>query len=187
MRVVVIEAPRPVIDLADALQHLRVDNGVDDALVMGMVAAATGHVEDCTERAIGARMLEARYDAFETARCARLPVVPAAEIVSFRWRGADGQWHGGDLADVELDGRDVVPISAAPWSGLSLAPGSLRIVYRAGYPDDETGGEPRSTVPEQIRAAILLMTSFLYHNRGSQTAEPPAAVAILLQPFRVFA
>ncbi len=177
MRVLVIEAPEPVVTLAETLDHLRVDGGLEDALITRMVAAATGDVEAFTEQVFGARLLEARFDAFETARCVRLPTPPAIEIVSFTWRGSDGAWREGDLDEIELDGRDVVPAADAPWSGMALGPGSLRITYRAGYDD----------VPEQVRSAILLMTGFLYHNRGAETAEPPAAVAALLQPFRVYA
>lgn len=177
MRVLVIEAPVPVVDLAEARDHLRVDGGLEDALITGMVAAATGDAEAFTQQVFAPRLLEARFDAFETARCVRLPSPPVIEIVAFTWRGSDGTWHEGDLIDIELDGRDVVPTAEAPWTGMAVGPGSLRITYRAGYED----------VPDQVRSAILLMTGFLYHNRGAETAEPPAAVAALLQPFRVYA
>jgi len=177
MRVLVIEAPGPVVDLPSALEHLRVDTGIEDALVTAMVASATGHAEEWTQQVFAPRLLEARFDAGEVARCVRLPTPSVVEIVSFKWRGSDGTWYEGDLADIELDGRDVVPTAEAPWTGMALGPGSLRITYRAGY----------EAVPDQVRSAILLMTSFLYHNRGAQTAEPPAAVAVLLQPFRHYA
>jgi len=177
MRVLVIEPPQPVVELEEALAHLKVDAGVEDDLIVAMIAAATGHVEEWTQRAIGDQLLEARYSAFETCGPLRLSRPPAVELVSVTWVSEDRQEHVADPADVELIDREVFPVGAAPWSGRLVRDEALRVRYRAGY----------EALPDQMRSAILLMTSFLYHNRGAQTAVPPAAVAILLQPFKVYA
>jgi uncharacterized phiE125 gp8 family phage protein len=177
VRVLVIAAPTPVVSLSEAKAHLKVENDVEDALIEGMVAAATSNAARFIERSLGSQTLEARFDVYEAAGPLRLPFPPIIDLVSIAWLDAGRQLVTGDLIDVEATDRHVYPIGTAPWDGCYVGREALRITYRAGY----------DFVPDDIRSAILLMTSHLYHNRGAQTAEPPAAIDVLLQPFRVYA
>jgi uncharacterized phiE125 gp8 family phage protein len=58
---------------------------------------------------------------------------------------------------------------------------SMIIDYTAGYDD----GDP-DAVPMGIRHAILLLTAFLYEQRGDVSAEMPAAAALLMGPHRLW-
>jgi uncharacterized phiE125 gp8 family phage protein len=177
VRVLVIEAPAPVISLDRAKMHLKVENDVEDALITGMVAAATGNVSRFIEKAIGPQTLEARFDVYEACGDLRLPFSPVINLISIAWLSASRELVTGNLADVDTTDRDVFPVGMAPWSGCYVGRDTLRITYRAGY----------DPVPDDIQSAILLMVGHLYHNRGAVTAEPPAAIDVLLQPYRVYA
>src|SRR5690606_3870606 len=79
--------------------------------------------------------------------------------------------------------------------GVSAA-GATSIVYKDGYPtipeepaDGETPAIPaKSTVPEPIKVAILLLVGHWYQNREAATAksisELPYAVSALIAPYR---
>lgn len=58
---------------------------------------------------------------------------------------------------------------------------SMIIDYTAGYDD----GDP-DAVPTPIRHAILLLTAWLYEQRGDVSSEMPAAATMLLQPYRLW-
>ena len=45
MRVFVVTPPEPVVSIDEAKDHLRVDGDGEDALIEGLVAAATGHID----------------------------------------------------------------------------------------------------------------------------------------------
>ena len=177
MRVLVVTAPDPVVTLEEAKAHLKVENDVEDATIVGMVAAATSNAARFIERSLGTPTLEARFDVYEAAGTLRLPFGPVISLVSVAWLDAGRQLVTGNLADFEVTDREIYPISDAPWCGCYFGRDALRITYLAGY----------DPVPDDIRSAILLMTGHLYHNRGAVTAEPPAAIAVLLQPYRVLA
>jgi uncharacterized phiE125 gp8 family phage protein len=55
------------------------------------------------------------------------------------------------------------------------------IDYTAGYDD----ADPEA-VPTPIRHAILLLTAFLYEQRGDAAAELPDAAARLMDPYRLW-
>ncbi len=185
MRVLVITPPDPVVSLADAKAHCKVEDDSEDALIGAYVAAATAHIDGpdgWLGRALGVQVLEARFDA-ACGDTIRLPFPPVIELVSISYLNADGVEQMGDLADFELLGRDLVAASAWPWAGGSSRREAVRIRYRAGY----------TALPAALRAAILLMTDDLYRNRGTVAPGTVSAVPMstpvenLLAPFRVFA
>lgn len=185
MRVVVVEAPEPIVSLDEAKLHLRVDGDGEDALIAGMVAAATAHIDGpdgWLGRAIGVQTLEARFDVYESVQGLSLPYPPVLSLISFSWIDGDRVEQAGDLAAVELVGSRVTPVADQPWSGLRVGDEVLRVRYRAGY----------ETVPAPIHAAVLLMAEDLYRNRGqvaTMTASPAPmqpTVLNLLSPFRVW-
>lgn len=54
----------------------------------------------------------------------------------------------------------------------------VRVTYRAGIAEGGDG------VPEAIRQGIMRMTQHLYDARDKADAGPPAAIAVLWQPWR---
>jgi uncharacterized phiE125 gp8 family phage protein len=58
---------------------------------------------------------------------------------------------------------------------------SMIIDYTAGYDD----GDP-AAIPMPIRHAILLLTAFLYEQRGDVAGEMPAFARNLMAPYRLW-
>ena len=56
---------------------------------------------------------------------------------------------------------------------------TIKITFVAGY------GDTGATVPQPIRDATLMITGFLYENRGDVPAELPRAAEWLLDPYRL--
>lgn len=171
MRVVVVEAPQPVVTLDRAKQHLRVDGIDDDALIEGYIAAATGMIDGPTGwlgRTIGRQTLEA---AFAIVNCRRvtLPYPPVVRV---------------DAVTLTREGI-AMPIAASRYSVagetvtfrdlVTAADDMLTVRYQTGY----------EVVPPPIVAAILLITGELYAKREGEETSFTAA-ATLLQPFRVY-
>lgn len=106
-----------------------------------------------------------------------LPCRPVIEVESVEARDGGG-WTLIDPTTYERRGDWLLfGASAAPTSGWAIGdPEGIRVRYRAGSED----------VPAPIRQAILVLTECYYRNRGSSDFSPPAAVAVLLQPFRVY-
>ncbi|TCP36545.1 head-tail connector protein [Sphingomonas sp. BK235] len=197
MRVVVVTPPEPVVSLKEAKDHLRVRHSAEDALITGMVAAATQLLDGPAGdfgRALGVQTLEARFGLPPHGAPLRLPYPPLIEVLSISYLDHNNQVVAADLADFIVDGSELTPEgSSFVWEGGSLRSDAVRIRYRAGYPDDTSGDEPKSTLPAAVRAAILLMVGDLYRNRDTVT--PVQAISIpmsttvdrLIEPLRVYA
>jgi uncharacterized phiE125 gp8 family phage protein len=187
MRVFVVTPPAPVVTLEEAKTHCKVRHEEEDNLIEMYVAAATKRLDGpdgWLGLAIGEQTLEARFDSWCASSRLDLRYPPIIDLVSVKWLGADRSEITGDLADVELIDRTVYPIASAPWSGGHWGREAIRIRYRAGYAD----------VPEQIKAAICLMTADLYRSRetfvvGVSAAAVPMSTTVenLLDPIRVYA
>lgn len=186
-RVEVVEAPKPVISLDEALEHLRADDSDDQALIEALVAAATGHIDGpdgWLGRAIGEQVLEAYVPAPALIGATVLPYQPIIDIVSVEARSDDG-WDLLDPVFYELRGK-YLAFKGAFRSAIDWRIGeaeAMRVRYRAGY----------EKLPPALKAAILLMVGDLYRNRETVTTSASAqaipmstSVANLLNPFRVW-
>lgn len=195
MRVIVITPPEPVVTIDEAKRHLKQDSDDDAALITSYVAAATEHLdgpEGWLGRAIGVQTLEARFGVFDGDEI-RLPYKPIIDLVGASWIGADRVEHVGEVEDFDLFGDYLAPESGSwVWEGCSLKREAIRVRYRAGYMPRNVGGAAVSTVPEPIKAAILLMTGDLYRNRSTisdkATFKVPMSTTVtdLLDPIRIY-
>lgn len=186
MRVVVVEAPKPVVTVEEAAAHLRVDAVAEEGpIIEAMIAAATAHIDGpdgWLGRAIGVQTLAVMFDPPQC-ELVRLPFLPIINLVAVNYFDAGSAAHSAQPSDVQLIGDEVMPTGSDwPWAGRALRRLGCRIQYRAGY----------EKLPAAIRAAILLMVGDLYRNRGETAAGAISAVpmsvtvANLLAPFRVF-
>lgn len=161
MPAVVVTPPEPIVTLAQAKQHLRVDDGPDDEYIEDLIAVATGWLDGpdgWLGRALGLQTIEVTMGACLWVADRRLPYPPLVEIVS------------------EMPAAD----------GLTVT-----VRYRAGYGFAESDGKRRWLGPAPIRHAILLFVGHLYENRMAVTsalgtAEMPMGVEALLSPFRLW-
>lgn len=178
MRVFVVTPPDPVVSLEEAKVHLRVDGSDEDALILGYIAAATGHIDGpdgWLGRAIGIQTLEMREDVFRD--CMRLQYGPIVDIQSVKYLDGAGVEATVAEADYEVRGWLIGSSFGKRWPSVLSQPESVRIQYRAGY----------ETLPPAIRAAILLMVGDLYEKRETTAVQMSTTVENLLASFRVYA
>jgi uncharacterized phiE125 gp8 family phage protein len=199
MHVAVITPPAPVITLAEAKMHLRVDHTDDDALIARLVAAATQHVSPPTGwlgRSLGVQTLELSMVSFHEqcrGNLIALPFRPIVEVESVKYLDQDGaettlatdQWR-------IVDDHMVAPVYNGSWPAARRDHGSVKIRYVAGYPDTD-GETPVRTVPEKAIVAILLYVGAWYENREEVVAgvavnalPPVASAEALLSTLRIW-
>lgn len=179
----VAPASAPV-SLAEAKKHLRVDATDEDTLIQAFIDAATGHLDGWTGvlgRALVTQTWSQMFDRFDAPL--RLPM-PAASVTSVTYVNPDGDAETVDDADYVLRadtlGSFVETAHGVDWPVTRDQTGAVAVKF--------TCGEPGSSVPAPIRAAILLMVGDLYASReavvtGTIVAENPT-VAALIAPYR---
>lgn len=190
-RPVLVTAPdiQPV-SLAEAKLHLRVDHDDDDVLIGGLIRAATEHLDGWTGilgRCLVDQEWRQDFDAF--ASCLSLPLGPCISITSVTI-GGDVVDSGSYALSTDAGGRAHVVFDGVSGSG------AVSVVYKAGYEtipavpaDGETPVVPaRSTVPEPLKIAILLLVGHWFQNRDTAATasinELPFAVDALISPYR---
>jgi uncharacterized phiE125 gp8 family phage protein len=194
MTVVVLTPPPPIVDLAKAKTHLRIDHNDEDGLVAAYLAAAVGHIDGpqgWLGRCIGPQSLELRRASFGAGPIALYgPVIDVEEV---QYADPDGASQTLDLASLTLSGDWLFPAYGESWPITRDHPGSVAIRYRAGYAARPLGDPLAPAIPHPIIAAVLLMTGDLYSHRetsvvGAVSAEVKMSttVANLLAPFRVW-
>lgn len=166
------EAP---VSLNEVRSWLRLGATVDDAVVAGLVRAATG----ICEAFIGQRLIIRACEDI-------LPLTPdgvvqpgARPVVGIEAVGLllPG---GGEAVLAASDYRTAIARDGTARVTIDDPRGAVRvrIAYRAGIADGA------NDIPEAIRQGIVRMTQHLYDARDDAGAAPPAAIAALWQPWR---
>jgi uncharacterized phiE125 gp8 family phage protein len=194
MSTVVIDPPEPLVSLALAKQHLRVDGDDQDTLIEAYIAAASQHIDGPAGflgRAIAPQTLEDRRVSFWThgATAVRLEYEPVIDIVSVTYVDGAGADQVLAPADYLLTGEFGAPLLSpaygVSWPAPRYAAESVRVRYRAGYVEDATADPLVAAVPKPIEAAALLHIQILC----DQPEEPQRkaledARDALLNPYR---
>lgn len=164
MNLVVTSAPAATpVSATEAKAHSRIDTSDDDTLVATLVEAATARAEAHTGLAFITQTLALHLDEWP---CDGLIVVPRAPLVSVSsivYRATDGTLTTLDSAAYQVvtaskPGR-IAPAYGYQWPTLRGTLDDVVVTFVAGY------GAAGSSVPADIRAAILLMFGELYDNR----------------------
>jgi uncharacterized phiE125 gp8 family phage protein len=182
IRLITAPASYPV-TLAEAKTHCRIDGTDEDALVEGLIAAATEHVELYTGRAIVSQTWEAVYDSFSDALV--LPKGPVSAVTYVTYIDTAGAEQTVSSVNYSLDSASdpqwVVKASDYTWPTVSEGVNNVVIRFVAGF----------TTPPAPIKQAILLLVGQWYDNRAAATDKPliavPNAVEALLTNYRSFA
>lgn len=190
-RPVLVTAPDMLpVSLDEAKLRLRVDHADDDALIEGLIRAATEHL-DGWNGILGRCLVEQewRQDFDLFAACLPLPFGPVISIASVTVAGSPVD-NGSYALRTDAGGHVRVE-----FDGLS-ASGATSIIYKAGYPTiPEVSGDgitpaipAKSTVPDPIKVAILLLVGHWFQYREAVTSvsinELPFAVNALIAPYR---
>lgn len=180
-------ASEPV-SVAEAKEHLKVDDTADDTLIAGLVAAAREACEMAARRAFVSRTLDLRLASWPSGRMIEFPEPPLVSVTSISYTDEDGNAGTVSAPDYvvynQVEPGILVLKPSAEWPSVTLMPGpSLVVRYVAGF------GAP-AAVPRHYKQAILLTIGHWYANResvviGSAVQEVPDGAKDLLRANRV--
>lgn len=196
------------ITLAQALAHLRVDAGDDDAYVALALASAVSAVESFTKRPLYKQQWRYALNQFPYGRTGfddfrplwmeagaiELPLAPLVAtnpITSIAYVDEAGaaQTLGSSHYRVSNSDRCVVaPTYGEVWPVTLAVQDAVTIDFYAGYAEDTTGGDTANVIPPALKHAVLLMLGQFYANReavitGTIAVELPLGVQSLCAPF----
>ena len=175
------------ITLAEAKNHLKVDETDDDTLISSLITSARMHVETELNRALITQGWSVFRDRWPQSGQLSLPLAPVQGVSAITLYSADGTSSAYALGNVEIDtisdpARLTLTTTASPPEPGRRTNG-IEIAITAGY------GPAAANVPEPIRQAILMLTAHWYENRepvalGAQAADIPGTVTSILHPYR---
>src|SRR6056297_1708873 len=180
----------PLLSLAEAKAHCRVDFADDDDLLTAYVQAATDMV-DAEWGELGRALVTQRWrtvmPAFPASGHFDLTPPPVKQITSITYYDADNAEQTLDsnvyrlTVNGEFAGVDLV--AGETWPATYARDDAVSVEFDAGY------GDAASDVPEGIRLAARLMVGHWYENRMAVTeksmATLPMGVRALLNKYRV--
>lgn len=185
----VTDATEEPISLELAWAHLSIDaegsppeSAFDLWLEQVGLPAARASCEDFLGVSLAPKTYRLTLDAFPSGAIEmRWP--PVTSIVSVVYVDTDGTEQTMSSSEYTLDSSLVMPwlIPADGWPSTAEVANAVHVTFGSGY--DAT------TLPPQIKAAILLMLGHLFRNREAitekQAFEMPLGVEALLRPHRV--
>lgn len=158
-------AAEPV-TLSEAKLHLRVDLSDDDALITRLIAAARRQVETRRGLALVTQAWRLTLDRFPIRSGAIvLPRVPVAEVTSITYVPDESTTTTLAASEYVLEqGPHAASVRLAygkTWPATIVEAGAVTVEFTAGY-----GGA--ADVPDDLKAAMLLLVGDLYANRSAQ-------------------
>lgn len=176
----------PVVTLAEAKRHLRVDHNDDDLHIDSLILATTAWIDGADGwlgRALGEQEWQLSVSAFPL-RDLKLPLAPLISVESVSYTDTSGSEITFDNFRVVGAGTtgpgSIVPSFGYSWPMTGSEPDAVRVAFTAGY----------GSVPAPIRHAILLMVGHYYESREAVTTEKPdilpLGVDALLMPYRIW-
>jgi Phage gp6-like head-tail connector protein len=202
LRVLTPPASEPV-TLDQAKRHCRIDNDYDDDLVALYLTSARMWAETYLNRALITQQLQ--YNITWAPPPTATPLVPQSLIVF------PLNWPPLVKRPIELPRAPTVSVEGITWgaiddmqaadpddydTNLLVEPGyiavkpqllpripqqSMSINYTSGYSDADP-----TLIPAPILHGILLLTAYLYEQRGDAGGEMPPAARNLMQPYRLW-
>ena len=161
--------------LDEVRNYLRLESDQEDAALGAILLAAIGHAERFTGQILIRRAV--RQTMAASPDWQRLSATPVGSVITVSGIPADGAAFA--LNDtqytVRIDANDDGYISVSR----SGAAGRIEVRYEAGL------AQSWAALPDSLRLAVLRMTGHWHlHRDSADDAGPPAAVAILLRPWR---
>lgn len=173
------DAASEPITTTEAKLHLKVDVTDDDTLIDRLIKAARRSCEMYTERSFITQTWKAYGDSFpETIELIKGPVI---SVTSVQYVDSDGvtQTYSTDdyTVDIQGDVARIKPVDS--WPDIDDIMNAVIVTYQAGYGS-------ASDVPEDIKAAMLLIIGKLYQDREDTVKRMPTHAQWLLDPYKVY-
>jgi uncharacterized phiE125 gp8 family phage protein len=172
------------LSLAEALAHLRVSAGVEDAYISALIPVVREACENRIERTLVETSWVLTLDSFPDAIELMMP--PVLDVTSVQYTDQDGVAQTLNPADYVVDmAREpgwLVPAPGRQWPATEAGINKVVVTYTAGY------GDTAVAVPASLKHWMLLAMADLYENRaahGEKPAVPHNFVDGLLDPYRM--
>lgn len=158
----------------------------EDALLDGIIRAATAHVEEITGRALLTQTWDFFLDCFPTQ--IDLPRPRLQTVTSIKYYDTDGVLQTLAATEYTADNKAeparIVEAYGKSWPSIRDIPNAVEVRYVAGY-----GASPED-VPEALKQAIKVLAVTMYEHREHLTPEAvddvPAAFWQLVNQHRMF-
>lgn len=150
------------VSLNEAKRQCAVLDDTHDLLLSGYIAAATEYAEGYTGARFMTQTVRLTFESFPKF----LPIYPVQNIDSIIYDDENGneQTMSSDDYYSSLDGSLPRIASVNGWPTISdVKPGPVRITVRVGF----------TSIPAQLKTAILVMVKEMYANRGETTFGAP--------------
>ncbi|EJW12738.1 hypothetical protein A33M_1708 [Rhodovulum sp. PH10] len=201
MTAILVSAPTvPLLSLAEAKRHLRVEHDEDDELIAAQVAAVAGQLDPAFSGWLG-RALRPQTWRLDLLGFPRgeivLPYPPLVSISSIFYTAPDGTEQtlaagtGYRIVDSDSRGKAMLaPPYGKSWPSVRTDYGAVRITFEAGYAVTSDGEAETDTLPPAIKAWAKLAVATLYDRRetvvSGQVSALPAKVDGMILPYRVW-
>lgn len=160
-----------LLSLAGAKAHLRVEGEDEDALIAGLVAAATDHFDGYSGilgQALLAQTWAQSFDAFPSSGCLgghklRLPLGPlsgAAPTIAYFNSAGVAQVFAAFWVATDAIGPMLLPDAGSTWPTTQERPDAVTVTWTCGF------GVMADAVPPTIVHAVKLLIAHWYENRG---------------------
>lgn len=163
------------VSLAEVKEHLRITHNTQDSLLMIYLRAAIEEVEAHTGLTLGLTVFYGYSESI--GKEVKVKKYPLSALASVKYYDPEGVQQTMEASNYRLDTVSMPPmviIEDVP--AIAERSDALTIEFTAGYP----------TIPDGIRAAILLQVGYLYENSGDNPKTLMTASERLLTNFRVF-
>ena len=171
--------------VAEAKDFLRVEHDDDDTVIAALIAAARGHVEALSRRALLVQRWRFVLDAWPANGRLDPRMAPLRSVIAARVFDAANNAHSVDAGTFVVDAAANIiasPCWALPQPGRFAA--GIELDVELGY------GALASDVPDALRHAIRMLVAHWYENRGlaaigANVAMLPAGLGALIAPYRM--
>jgi len=172
--------------LSEALAHLRVSAGFEDAYITSLIPVVREACENRIERTLISTAWRLVLDGFPASGVVELGMGPVIEVTSIQYLDQDGAEQTLAGSAWELDTfADPARLYRSPgvqWPQTQATYNAVTINYTAGY------GASAAAVPASLKHWMLLALADLYENRAAHGEKPAVShnfVDGLLDPYRM--
>jgi uncharacterized phiE125 gp8 family phage protein len=171
-----------IFTLQEVKDYLKVDDSTEDTLIATLLQSARQAAERYLNQALITQTITEKLDYLRLSTI-YLSVSPVISVTSFQYADSQNTVQTYNASNYIVDNFEKpARLSLAygkTWPTLYGNINDVTITYTAGY-----GSEP-SSVPAQIKQAILLMLTDAYDNRQDYVKKLPTASEYLLDQYRV--
>lgn len=173
--------------------HARVDIDDDDTLIENYIKSARLYVEHYIHSALLTQTWKITFDGCDIAfnkRVIPLPLKPILSITSYTSYDSENTATVFSSSNYRLSGNRVALNDSSDWPSNFRILDAIEIIFVAGY------GATATSVPEDIKQAIRLLTAHYYDTREgvydpmsgvkSDFFKVPFGITALLQPYKSF-